>query len=133
MIQEVVEFVEKHTVPVQEDASGRCDKGVDVFFFTVKIVGDPVADDLSRLLQNAKQGEFCELDLLDIKEHNYLEIGGWIGDQGLALRLMGLGKHLNLWNVITPKIFKNLSEDQQRHMAGMGFVSTTPTTLRLAS
>lgn len=133
MIQQLVDYVEKHTVPIREDASGRIDRGVDVFFFTVKVVGDPVADDLSKLIRNAKQGEFCDLDLLDINEHSFLEIGGWIGSQELALRLMGLGKHLDLWNVITPKIlFKWLSEEMQTQMAGLGFVSTTPTTWRLA-
>ena len=34
---------------------------------------------------------------------SYIELGAWIGDQGLALALMGLGSALGIWGIITPQ------------------------------
>lgn len=65
---------------------------------------------------------------LDGKEHNYLEIGANIGDQGVGLMIMGLGKVLGLWNLLTPKtvlpkaLWEN-DDDLVRQMAGMGMVT----------
>lgn len=42
------------------------------------------------------EGEFNQCNPLDGKEHSYIELGGWIGDQGLALRMMALGFHLKV-------------------------------------
>lgn len=59
---------------------------------------------------------------LDGKEHNYLEMGGDIGDQGLALMAMGLGSLLEVWQLLTPKMLP-IPEDLQMQMAGMGMIS----------
>lgn len=74
---------------------------VDMQFFKVSLRNNPSKDDLLALIKSHK-GEFNEVDLLDGNEHNYIEIGGWIGDQGLALTLMGMGELLGIWELLTP-------------------------------
>lgn len=96
----------------------------DVAFFKVKIVGEPKAEELKSLIA-AHSGVFANVDLLDGKEHNYQEIGGWIGDQGLALMLMGLGELVGLWKLLTPRslLGNDLPDDLVKQMAGAGFVA----------
>lgn len=71
------------------------------------------------------RGAFNECDLFDGKEHSYLEVGGWIGDQGLALMLMGLGTVLGLWKLLTPRTILGAmaDDDLAMRMAGIGYVS----------
>jgi len=92
----------------------------DVIFFEVSNEGGE-AGELLRLLEAAKQGEFCDCDPLDGLYHNYMELGGWIGDQGMALMLMGLGAVLGIWNLLTPKTI-GCPEDQVMNMAANGFL-----------
>lgn len=96
----------------------------DMFFFKVAIQGEPDAEVLRELIRNHK-GEFCELDILDGGEHSYIGVGGWIGDQQLALLLMALGQLLGLWEILTPNLFP-IPDEQKKQMAGMGMVSIRP-------
>lgn len=130
-ISELAEYVQKHAV------RGTCKCGkcadhpgedsqpaghtADVFFFEVANDGGDV-DKLRSLVESAKVGEFCSVDVFDGKDHGYMELGGWIGDQGLAMTLMGLGHVLGLWKVFTPKVL-GVSEELASQMAGMGMVS----------
>lgn len=82
-----------------------------VFFKVANIDGDA---DAMRELVEAEQPHW-----LDGKEHNYLETGADIGDQGLALTAMGLGSILGLWQ-LTPRMLP-IGADLQ--MAGMGMIS----------
>ena len=95
----------------------------DLVFFKVSAKPDANADTLRKLVMEHK-GEFCECNLFDGREHSYMEIGGWIGDQGLAMMLMGLGQLLGLWNLLTPRIVlgNDLSDDLVKELAGSGFV-----------
>ena len=79
-----------------------------------------------RLIADSKQGEFGDMDPFDGQEHSYIEVGGWIGDQGQALTLMGLGAVLGLWKVMTPKMLPGLPDDLMQMMAGRGMVSIMP-------
>jgi len=60
-------------------------------------------------------------------EHSYFELGGWIGDQGLAMQYMALGKILGLWQVMHPGMILNVNDPAQKQladqMAGAGMVS----------
>lgn len=99
----------------------------DLVFFKVaqtNIVSTD-AETLRQLVQNNKQGEFGDLDLFDGNEHSYIEIGGWFGDQGMALRLMGLGVLLGLWDIMTPRMLP-IPEEMVQQMAGLGMVSVIP-------
>lgn len=103
----------------------------DVQFFKVAL-RDPNADkeklrdELVEILKS-HEGEFIQMDLLDGEEHNFMQIGGYVGDQGFALTLMGLGKILGLWELCTPNsLMPFLGDDDaviKIKMAGMGMVS----------
>ena len=105
---------------------------VDVHFFKVAARAEEgelphLAAQLRALLKESNKGEYADVDPLDGKEHNFMELGGWIGDQGLALTLMGLGGRLGLWKVLTPRsvlgpIISN-NPDMANRLAGMGMVS----------
>lgn len=55
---------------------------------------------------------------------SYIEVGGVVGDQGMALQLFGVGQALGLWKVITPTSM-GFSGEEARQMAGSGFVMMT--------
>lgn len=75
---------------------------VDMTYF--KISAKPGADaaTLKALVQENKRGEFADVDLFDGKPHDFIETGAWIGDQGMALMLMGLGVALGIWQQEPP-------------------------------
>ena len=75
---------------------------VDMEFFKVSLKNNPNPEVLRQLIKDNPTGAFSEIDLFDGKDHNFMEIGGWIGDQGLAIVLMGMGNLLGLWEVFTP-------------------------------
>jgi hypothetical protein len=132
-IYELGRYVSEHTVR----GTCRCGKcadhpGVDsqptghtadVFFFEVSATGEPTAEELRRLVESARQGEFAECDPFDGNEHSYIELGGWIGAQGLAMQFMGLCAVLGLADVLTPKMLPGLPDDLMAMMAGSGMVS----------
>ncbi len=93
----------------------------DLVFFKVTAI-EANAEELRKLITEFK-GDY-EVDPLDGREHNYLELGAWIGDQGMAMMLMGLGSILGLWKLLTPYtvIDKDFPEDLALNMAGRGFV-----------
>jgi hypothetical protein len=111
---------------------GKCiDKGdkpdpightVDIFFFKLIARNDPTAYEFLELIKTHK-GIHCDCDPLDGQEHNYIELGGWIGDQGRALQFMGLGTLLGVFKLITPKTIKDLPDELMSQMAGMGFIT----------
>lgn len=60
----------------------------------------------------------------DGKEHSYLQTGGDMGDQGIALMTMGLGKLLGVWDLLTPKsIMPFLPPELKQQMAGQGMIT----------
>jgi hypothetical protein len=73
---------------------------------------------------------FCDMahseypEWFDGKEHNYIEIGAQLGDQGLALMTIGLGHLLGAWKALSPNIVLPwMPEDVRMKMAGAGMVS----------
>lgn len=110
-----------------------CDKGTrpdpeghtaDVVMFKVSAHADADATVL-RSLAMQHVPEFASVDVFDGKEHSYIELGAWIGDQGVALRFMALGKILGLWELLTPHSMfgDDLSDDLVQWMAGGGIIS----------
>lgn len=108
--------------PEQKQPSGHI---ADLVFFSVSARDGADAEKLKKLISDNKQGSHCDADLLDGKEHSYLEVGGWIGDQGLALMLMGLGAVLGIWKLLTPKtvLGESVPKELEMQMAGHGFVA----------
>ena len=63
-------------------------------------------------------------DWLDGKEHSYLQVGGDMGDQGIALMTIGLGHLLGAWKALSPEtMMPFLPPDLKQQMAGGGMVS----------
>ncbi len=61
---------------------------------------------------------------LDGKEHSYLQVGGDMGDQGIALMTIGLGHLLGAWKAMSPDtLMPFLPPDLKQQMAGQGMVS----------
>lgn len=105
--------------PVKHQPTGHT---ADLVFFKVRATNDPKADELRELIR-AHKGDYGPVDPLDGKEHNFLELGGYMGDQGLALMLMGLGSLLGLWSLMTPKTMLGMDGDRAMQLAGMGMVA----------
>lgn len=95
-----------------------------MIFFRVSKVGEPTAEEFERLTKE-KKGAFVELDPLDGKEYGYMELGAWIGDQGLAMQYMALGAMLNLFNLISPVTVFQLDSNDPKAMklVGAGFLA----------
>jgi len=124
-MDELIQYIRKHTSR-GECQCGRCaDKGpdrpapkhsVNVHFFWVSAVGEPTKEELRALLERG----YPNFERLQAGPC-YIEIGGEIGDQQLALLLIGLGGLGGLWQVIIPETVGFTGEEASR-MAGHGFV-----------
>jgi len=91
---------------------------VDLTFFKVAMKEGATTNDFRHFVEQ----EFPHW--LDGVEHNYLECGADIGDQGLALMAFGLGHLLGVWKVLSPAtMMPDLPNDLKQQMAGMGMVS----------
>lgn len=97
----------------------------DMCFFKVAAKNSPDIAKLRELIASNQKGDWATVDLFDGKEHNYMELGGWIGDQGAALTLMGLGAVLGLWRLWTPMTILGLTADDPlaKQMAGRGMIA----------
>lgn len=92
----------------------------DLVFFKVclRSTGHPTKEKFLQLVTD----EFPHW--LDGKEHSYLEMGANIGDQGMALMTMGLGKILGAWDLLTPKsVLGDIPNDMAMMMAGRGMIT----------
>lgn len=78
-----------------------------------------------RGLTRTHRGAYCDVDPFDGKEHGYIELGGWLGDQGLALQYMALGTALGVFQMLTPYTLLGLAEGDPlaMQMAGEGYVA----------
>ena len=98
------QYVMEHT-DRGECKCGSCPDGtaiphtVDMRFFKTVVRGQPDAVAFLRL-SGDHRGEFAQCDPFDGKPHNYVEIGGWIGDRSMALQYMALGRMLGLFNLM---------------------------------
>ena len=90
----------------------------NLIFFKVVKRDNPDANEFRKLVEK----EFPPW--LDGKEHNYLECGGDMGDQGMALQTMGLGSLLGVWNLYTPEnMLPSATDEFKRKLAGQGMIT----------
>lgn len=90
---------------------------VDLIFFKVaRLDGD--------------KDEFLELvkaehpQWLDGLEHGFMEVGGDVGDQGVALMTIGLGHLLGAWKCLSPDtMMPFLDKETKMQMAGQGMIA----------
>lgn len=125
----LVDYVELHTLMVKggEETILCLQNGVDMVLCFVAVVGEPDTAATLRRLIPEHNGEFADVDPFDGEEHSYIELGAWIGDKGLALRLMALGAKVGLWTLLTPitLLGKAISRADAVRMAGNGLVAIT--------
>jgi hypothetical protein len=95
----------------------------DLIFFKAAIRDNPRREEFESLTRK-HVGTFAELDPFDGKEHSYIELGGWLGDQGLALRYMALGYLLGIFQLLTPRsVLPGLNADLVMKLAMSGGVA----------
>jgi hypothetical protein len=102
--------------PVEEFQTGRI--AVDVEFMVIGVDKDLAESrkaDFEKLLRAYPEPERLS------KGPSYIEVGGVLGDQGLAFHFFAVGKVLGYWDVITPATM-GFTGDEARRMAGNGFV-----------
>jgi hypothetical protein len=124
-MNELIAYISLHTARGECQCGKCCDKGpdreapkhsADVHFFWVSAKNDPTKEELLALLKE----HYPNYDRLQ-KGPSYIEIGAGLGDQGLALLLMGLGELVGLWKVMTPKCL-GATKEQAEQLAGMGHI-----------
>lgn len=95
---------------------------VDMVFFKVVKRGEPTPEEFMRL-SAAHRGDFTSVDPFDGKEHSYLELGAWIGDQGLAMQYMALGCLLGVFTLLSPMTVLEVEGPLAMQMAQAGYLS----------
>lgn len=98
----------------------------DLIFFNVRAINEAQPIELIALVKAAAlEGEYGPINLFDGHEHGYIEIGGWLGSQEIAFRLMGLGSLLGIWKLLTPRsvLGPDLSDEAATMIAGNGFIT----------
>lgn len=130
-VQRLAELVRQVTVEAAADA----DDVVDVGFFSVTVTEGEVEDrDVREALLDALDyatGEFTQVSRVDFEGGlGYMELGAWLGDQGLALRFMGLVSHFDFADVMTPARL-GITGDEAKEMMGMGLVMLVPNVAEL--
>ena len=132
-MNDLVEYVRSHTDRGECNCGSCFDRGTnpdptghvaDVVFFKVAAVGTPDAETFRRLTAE-QPGEFGAVDPFDGREHNYLELGAWIGDQGLAMQYMALGALLGQFQLMTPYTILGLQpgDTLAMQLAGAGYLA----------
>lgn len=107
------------------DTTGRPDPQghtIDMVFFKVAVTNAPTKEEFIQLTKDHR-GEFGEVNPIDGGDHNYMELGGWIGDQGIAMMYMALGVFLGVFNLLSPATVLKIDDSRALEMAGMGFLS----------
>src|SRR5580658_10242528 len=114
-MESLAEYVIAHTERGECECGQCCDRGdkpepeghtIDMVFFKVAAKDAPETQEFVRLTE-AHKGEWGDVNPLDGQEHDYMELGGWIGDQGLAMQYMALGVILGVFTLLSPQtIFK---------------------------
>lgn len=126
--RELIEYVVEHTEAFDPSYDDHRDL-IDVHFFKV-FVDDQFDPEhfkvcMAYSLMGEGKGEFGDINEERAKGGpSYIEWGGWIGDQGLAMRMMACGQKAGLWKVITPATLHVTGKDAD-DMAGKGFVMTS--------
>lgn len=107
--------IDAPTNPEEHQPDGHT---IDLTFFKVAAKNGADADNFRSLVEK----EFPHW--LDGKEHSYLQCGGDIGDQGLALMAFGLGHLLGVWKCLCPEtMMPFLAEPLKQAMAGKGMIA----------
>lgn len=129
---DLIEYVQEHSIRGECACGQCCDRGdapepaghtVSVEFFAVALRGQPTRADFEAAAR-AHRGDYMAVDVFDGNEHNYITLGAWIGDQGLALQFMGLGALVGAFKLITPSLaLPGIDQGLSRQLAASGLVA----------
>jgi hypothetical protein len=116
------DYLQVHAQCLPREASGPA--AVDVVHFKVVGASDADAETLRTLVAN-HVGEFAGVNVFDGDEHDYIELGAWLGSQRHALMLIGLGTQLGLWTLLSPKTMlgEHVDGELEQQLAGQGLIS----------
>lgn len=121
----ITDFIEKHAEQIEKPETGS----INMEFFHVRIINKPDVKTFVTLT-NQHRGEFGASNPLDGTEQNYIKLGGWVGDQGLAMLYMAIGIHLQLFKLLSPtSMMPQLPEETRKAMAGQGMVAVQATAM----
>jgi hypothetical protein len=127
-MSEIHDYISNYSKTVTENQPSTDDRWVNLHFFNVRLdtfkFQSTTAEEFIRVAK-AHVGSFVEkLDLFDGEEHNFIELGAWIGDQGAAMRFMGMGVLLGVLDLLTPEtVMPFLPKALKDEMAGKGMVA----------
>ena len=98
---------------------------VDMIFFKAALASTHANAEEFMRLSKENEGDYVQVDPFNGKEHSYLELGGWLGDQGIALCYMALGTLLGVFDLYTPRTVlpQGISDVQVMQLAGAGLVT----------
>lgn len=129
-VHELAQLIRRATIQGTSDDGRTLDGFIDLGFFQVSIEdaeGKPTvtADEFLTALRAAfeqRTGEFADMDLEGFRQGpSYIALGGWLGDQGVAIALIGVGALLGLWDVASPETL-GITGAEADQMRGMGFL-----------
>lgn len=120
----LTDYIQRHTTTVAGDTAPVGQKAVQLIFMDVIPSENADAGTLRELI-GEHQGAFGDVNPFDGSEHSYIELGGWLGSQQYALALIGLGTHLGLWSLLSPRTMLPgvLTHEQEQALAGQGLIS----------
>jgi len=120
-MSKLAEYILAHTTMAP---AGQNPQAANLVFFDV-VAGPGASGAELRELLTASTDSYPTTMLFDGDEHSYIEIGGWLGSQQLALRLMGLGTLLEVWQLLSPRTMlgNDIPAETERKMAEMGLLS----------
>lgn len=100
---ELLLYVLNHLDPAEEGEEGV----IDMVLLQAKPLGQPTIEEFKPLLLQAIEEGEHQFDPFDSEEHSYQEFsasfGGGDSASILALLVMALGSHLDMWRISSPK------------------------------
>jgi hypothetical protein len=123
-MSDLTDFIHNHIVGAINEPP-KNPKIIDVYFYKIGITGDPDKDEFMHLIETF-EGRFIDrVNLFDGKEHDFMELGAWLGSQMTALGFMAIGAYFELWDVLTPNNMLPASATQEIKdlLARSGFVA----------
>lgn len=130
-VYELAQLIRRVTIQANTGDGRLLDGFIDLGFFQVSIEdaeGNPTvtADEFLDALRAAfeqRTGEFADMDLEEFRRGpSYITLGGWLGDQGVAISLIGVGALLGIWDVASPETLGMRPGPQADQLRGGGFL-----------
>jgi hypothetical protein len=98
-------------------------RSVHFFRVGIKPGSTLTGKELRDAILDAPKGDFQDLTEKDWRGGpSYITIGAWIGDQGIALTLIGLGAELGIISAVTPETLHITDKDMADDLAGRGYI-----------